>query len=157
MKTYRISEANLTSPEGVVVLMEFGQAGRHEVLLSEAASYIRQTQGISGRVPTRVSLTDGRKVGAFPCVIAKTELAAEAMSAILGYEIVVGDGVRCATQLQARELYLTLHRRYCIPTKDLGAQWMMSPPEPTLEQATTKKPQRFSEEEYQLQFQDSPF
>lgn len=154
-KTYRISEANLSAPEGVVILMEFPVVGRHEVLLSEAAAYLKATQGVIGRMPTRVSLTDGRKVGAFACIVAKTELAAEALGHMVGYDIAVGDGVRCATQLQAREYFLCLNRRYGIPTKNLECKWMISPPEPTGNEP--KQRSLFTQEQRDAALADSPF
>ena len=153
MKTYRISEASLTAPEGVVIVMEFPTMGRHTVLLNEAAGYIKSTQGLCGRMPTRVSLEDGRKVGAFPTITARTELAAEALSTLVGYPIVPGDGVRCATQLQAREIATTLHRGYGVPMKNLECQWMVTPPEPVV---SNKRPLA-TEAQVAAQFEDSPF
>jgi hypothetical protein len=150
MKTYRISEANLTAPKGIVIILNFGEKGRHEVLLEEAAAYLRSSQGLVGIMPVGVTLPDERKVGAFPCIIAKTPLAAEAMSHMLGYEIAVGDGVRCATQLQARERATTLHRRYGIPTKNMECLWMVSPP---MEAQAKLEPKPKAEPD----FSDSPF
>jgi hypothetical protein len=153
MKTYRISEASLSAPGGVVVIMDFPAMGRHEVLLSEAAAYIRTTQGIAGRMPVRVSLTDGRKVGAFPTIRVLTHNAAEKLSAAVGYEVEVDDGIRCATQLQAREILQRLHRNG-VSMEEIHAQWMITPPEPT---ATNPRPNSFTQEQRELALSDSPF
>jgi hypothetical protein len=127
-KTHRISDTNMSAPEGVVIIMNFPVLGRHEVLLAEAATYIRTTQGMVGRMPTSVTLTDGRQVFAAPCIIARTPMAAEAMSHMLGYTIEPGDGVSCCTQLQARERYESLTVRYGVPQKNLRRCWMITPP-----------------------------
>lgn len=153
MKTYRISEANLTAPE-VVVIMNLGSAGTHRVLLSGAAAYMKSQRGLIGRMPQGVTLEDGRKVGAFPCITALTERAAAGLTALVGYDIAVGDGVRCCTQLQARERVEWLIKVHHVTAKDdLRCEWMVSKPEPL----NHPKRRESTEEECEAQLLDSPF
>ncbi len=154
MKTYRISEANLSTPPEVVVIMNLGTAGSHRVLLSGAAAYLKSQRGLIGRMPQSVTLEDGRKVGAFPCITALTERAAAGLTALVGYDIAVGDGVRCCTQLQARErVEVLIHAHSVVAKDDLRCEWMVSKPEPT----THSKRPTSTEEEREQMLNDSPF
>ena len=102
--TYRVSERNLVQDDAVVIGLKFdGDETIYEGPLEQLPQIVREN-GLRHRMPRRVTI-NGRKGGAFPCLIARSELAAAFISGVVGYTITKDDGVSFATQAKAAETF----------------------------------------------------
>jgi hypothetical protein len=121
MKTYRVNERNLVSAPDEVVTLRFPRK-TVECFVAEIPSTLKQ-EGLVASMPIEVTI-NGKKAGAFPCIIARSELSALSISAVVGYPVTQGDGVSFATQLAARKAFLRA-REMGAKTEDTTFEWRL--------------------------------
>jgi hypothetical protein len=102
MKTYRVNERGLVSAPDEVVTLRFPRK-TVEAQVCEIPNLLK-VEGLSASMPIEVTV-NGMKAGAFPCIIARSELSALALTATVGYPVQSGDGVSFATQYAARKAF----------------------------------------------------
>ena len=90
--------------------------------MAEIPSTLKQ-EGLVASMPIEVTI-NGKKAGAFPCIIARSELSALSISAVVGYPVTQGDGVSFATQLAARKAFLRA-REMGAKTEDTTFEWRL--------------------------------
>jgi hypothetical protein len=96
MKTYRVNERGLVhAPEAVVKVNWGGAIGTVALRVDEIDWFVRE-HSLRSRMPRDTRTDDGRKAWVNPCIIAKTPEAACAISALVGYPVMTGDGVSAA-------------------------------------------------------------
>lgn len=152
MKTYRVNERGLKAAPTELVKLRFPKK-TVEGFLDELPSLLKE-EGLVASMPIEVTV-NGMKAGAFPCIIARSELSALSLSAVVGYPVMVDDGVSFATQLAARRAYVRM-REMGAPKDDCGMEWRLgsvtSPKAPEPQMKLNFGPQSVEE-----QLADSPF
>jgi hypothetical protein len=139
MKTkYKVSEMGLQKPEGVVIGLRWANGTEFESTLEGLPKVVRE-HGLRNQMPVRVTI-NGRKGGAFPCLIALSEVSAAFISGRVGYKVEKDDGVSFATQGAAAKLYADI--------LDLGA----SPQEMSFEWRVGPKTEPIAPKQYVLPF-----
>lgn len=124
MKQYKVSQMGLKSQPEALVKLRFDTGAEVEAQLESLPAILRK-EGLRNKMPVRVEI-NGMKGGAFPCIIARSEVAAAFISGRVGYEVGVEDGVSFATQAAAAKLYAAL-RDAGAPAADLKFEWLLGP------------------------------
>ncbi len=155
MKTYRTSERGLVSVPEEVVTLRFPRK-TVECFVAEIPATLKE-QGLVASMPLEVTV-NGKKAGAFPCIIARSQLSALAISSVVGYPVLPEDGVSFATQLAARRAFQRA-RELGATTEDTTFEWRLgsvTKPLPN-QQLQLKLTPQSSDEQIQAQLADSPF
>jgi hypothetical protein len=125
MTKYLKSLAGLSSaPEALVQMSIAGTI--ITVQLAEVPQVLAEN-GWENNLPRDVTC-NGVKTGVFPVIEPKTQDAALALSAVMGYPVPVGDGVRFCTQRQARDILRVL-KKLGTNLDDLVREWQMGKPQ----------------------------
>lgn len=114
----------LRSQPDALVKLRFDTGAEVEAKLDSLPNVLRE-HGLRNKMPVRVEI-NGMKGGAFPCIIARSELAAAFISGRVGYQVGNDDGVSFATQAAAAKLYAAL-RDAGAPAADLKFEWLLGP------------------------------
>ena len=152
MKQYLKSLAGLASAPETLVQMSIG-GSIVALQLAEVPTYLK-TNGLSDKMPNAV-MVDGVKTGAFPVIEPRTQEAALALSAVVGYPVPVGDGVRFATQKQAGDVARAL-KALGTTVDELVMEWQLG----KAQGATAKQlklPLATIQPTVEAQMADSPF
>lgn len=123
-KQYKVSQMGLRSQPDALVKLRFDTGVEVEAQLESLPNVLRK-EGLRNKMPVRVEI-NGMKGGAFPCIIARSELAAAFISGRVGYNIGADDGVSFATQAAAAKLYAAV-RDAGAPAADLKFEWLLGP------------------------------
>jgi hypothetical protein len=156
MKTYRVNERGLVhAPEAVVKVNWGGAIGTVELRVDEIDAFVKK-EWLFRRNPFNTTTTDGRKAWINPCIIAKTPEAACAISAIVGYPVMQGDGVSAATKAMAHDWWQAL-MELNVSEDQLVKEWRMGAiPESQLQLPLQPK-EKFSQAERDAAMADAPF
>lgn len=152
MKTYRVNERGLKAAPTELVKLRFPKK-TVEGFLDELPSLLKE-EGLVASMPIEVTV-NGMKAGAFPCIIARSELSALSLSAVVGYPVTKDDGVSFATQLAARRAYVRMRemgadKGHCDMEWRLGSVTSPKAPEPQMKL-------NFGPKTVEEQLADSPF
>lgn len=113
-------------------------------------------EGLENVLPNAVTF-NGVKTGVFPVIEPKTTEAALALSAVVGYPVPVGDGVRFCTQRQARDILKALARLHD-DMDDFVREWQLGRPRgATAAQLEAAKEPKAGQPSIEQQLADSPF
>lgn len=161
-KTYRISDLGLQAQDQIDLKLNW--AGyQFQMALGEIWEYAIFSKEMKASAPIRAELMDGRKVGIFATIKAKSDRAAGALSILHGAPIEVGDGWSFSRQsLAERELCILVD--HGISLDDIEVGWMIGT---KVEQAElplqgggprdTELMNRVREAAIKAQLEDSPF
>lgn len=152
MKRYLKSLAGLTSAPETLVQISIGGTIM-SMTLAEIPSVLK-AERLTDKMPNAI-MVDGVKTGAFPVIEPKTQEAALALSAVVGYPVPVGDGVRFATQKQAGDVARAL-KALGTTVDELVMEWQLG----KAQGATAKQlnlPLPTTQPTVEAQMADSPF
>lgn len=121
MKTYRVKERGLKFVPQALIKLRFPRKVV-ECFLDEVPETLK-AEGLVASMPIEVTI-NGMKAGAFPCLIARSDLSALSLSAVVGYPVSKDDGVSFATQLAARRAYVRM-REMGTTKDDCGMEWRL--------------------------------
>lgn len=114
----------LQKPEGVVVGLRWDNGVEFESTLEGLPKVVRE-HGMRNKMPVRVTI-NGMKGGAFPCLIALSEVSAAFISGRVGYKVEKDDGVSFATQAAAAKLYADVLDLGGAPA-EMSFEWRVGP------------------------------
>lgn len=121
MTKYLKSLAGLTSAPETLVQMSIGGTIM-SMTLAEVPSVLK-AEGLVNALPNAV-MVNGVKTGVFPVIEPKTAGAACALSAVVGYPVPLGDGVRFSTQRQAGDIAREL-KKLGVQMDELVMEWQL--------------------------------
>jgi len=150
--TYRVNERKLVPAQGAIIALQFdGVAKPIETTLEEIPAVLKK-EGLRTSMPRRVTI-NGMKGGAFPCLMAKSEVSAALMSGRCGYKVDKDDGLSFATQASAGKFWSAL-RDLGVNMSELVFEWRVGS---TVETAPQQIPLNLNTQLSELAQEESPF
>jgi len=119
---YLVSKRGLQSQPLLLASLTFDHSPEPvEAQLKDLPQIMKADPKLRASMPRRVKV-NGAKGGVFPCLMAKTEVAAAYLSTKVGYKVPTGDGVAFATQAAAGVVAIAL-RELGANLEELTLEW----------------------------------